>query len=399
MGKASVLMVIGFNMIFMALGFNIARVSTTAYENFIEYNDRSTALKIAQSGANMACSEISFTPNWRTGYAWTDYLGGRYKVAVSDLDSGRIKVKAESEFAEEEAVVELVLGISSFSKFAYYSVVEGSISWITGDTVRGPFHTQAKMTVAGSPTFYGKVTAKLGLTKSPSSSKPNFYGGFQKGVTIDLPSNLNPLVAAAGSGGAYFDNKDVWLDFKPDGKVVYRIGSATATPTTTTLSALAPNGVILSNNGSLHIKGVVNGKVTISATGSTGTDGMVFVDSSVTYNSNPASGASTDMLGIVADRNILIEDNANNTNVTLHASVFSRTGGVTAENHSSRPKGRLQLLGGMQQYQRGAVGTFSGSGTLASGFQKDYQYDERLYVERPPFFPTTGSYEVLSWYE
>lgn len=398
MGKSSVFLVIGFNMIFMSLGFNISRTSVSAYENFIGYHERATALKIAQSAANMACSEVSFTPNWRTGYDDVEYLGGSYSVSVSDLDSGRIQITADAEYMSETHRVQLVLGISSFSKFAYYSVVEGSISWITGDTVRGPFHTQSKMTVAGNPTFYGKVTAKMGMTKSPSSSKPNFYGGYQKGVSIDLPSNLTPLVTAASSGGAYYDNKDVWLDFKSNGQVVVRIGSATASPTTTTLAALAPNGVLMSNNGSLHIKGVINGKLTISATGSSGTDGMVFIDSSVTYNTHPSSGASSDMLGIVADRNILIEDNSNNTNVTLHASIFSRTGGVTAENYSSRPKGRLRLLGGMQQYQRGAVGTFSGT-TLASGFQKDYQYDERLYVERPPFFPTTGSYEVLSWYE
>ncbi len=399
MGKSSVFMVIGFNMIFMALGFNIARVSISGYENFIDYYDRSTALKIAQSGANMACSEISFTPNWRTGYDEVQYLGGEYTVEVTDLDSGRIQVTSDGEYLDMTARVRLVLGISSFSKFAYYSVVEGSIYWISGDTVRGPFHTQAKLSVAGNPVFYGKVTAKNGLYKNPSSSKPKFYGGFQQGVSIDLPSNLNPLIAAAQSGGAYFDNQDVWLDFKANGNVVYRLGSATATPVTTTMAALAPNGVLLANNASLHVKGVVNGRMTISATGSSGTDGQVFIDSSVVYNNDPRTTASTDLLGIVADRQVIIKDNANNQNVTLQATVFSRTAGLTAENYSSRPKGTLRLLGGIQQYQRGAVGTFSGSGTIATGFQKDYQYDERMYVDRPPFFPTTGSYEVLSWYE
>ena len=107
------------------------------------------------------------------------------------------------------------------------------------------------------------------------------------------------------------------------------------------------------------------------------------------------------MLGIVADNNVIVTDNANNSgNVNVHATVFSRSGGLTAENHNTRAAGgTLSVLGGIQQYQRGPVGTFSGSGTIATGFRKNYKYDERLYVDTPPFFPTTGSYEVLSWYE
>jgi hypothetical protein len=56
------------------------------------------------------------------------------------------------------------------------------------------------------------------------------------------------------------------------------------------------------------------------------------------------------------------------------------------------------MLGGIQQYQRGPVGTFSGS-SIVSGFRKNYRYDERLMIDSPPLYPTTGSYEVLSWYE
>jgi len=58
----------------------------------------------------------------------------------------------------------------------------------------------------------------------------------------------------------------------------------------------------------------------------------------------------------------------------------------------------LNLRGGVQEYQRGAVGMFSG-GTITHGFQKNFRYDQRLMVDLPPFYPTTGSYEILSWYE
>ncbi len=109
------------------------------------------------------------------------------------------------------------------------------------------------------------------------------------------------------------------------------------------------------------------------------------------------------MLGICCDNNVIVSDNANNDNpatgVTIQASLLCRSGGLTAENYSTRPfSGTLTLLGGVQQYQRGPVGTSSGP-SIVSGFQKNYRYDNRLMIGSPPLYPTTGTYEVLSWYE
>jgi hypothetical protein len=56
------------------------------------------------------------------------------------------------------------------------------------------------------------------------------------------------------------------------------------------------------------------------------------------------------------------------------------------------------LLGGITQNIRRAVGMFGSSGTT-SGFSKRYRYDERLMLASPPYFPGTGSYEIVSWYE
>jgi hypothetical protein len=48
------------------------------------------------------------------------------------------------------------------------------------------------------------------------------------------------------------------------------------------------------------------------------------------------------------------------------------------------------------QKKRGPVGTLSGD-TLATGYMKDYRYDARLADSPPPFYPTTGQYDVKSW--
>jgi len=406
MGRSSLIMVLGFNIMFATIGFNISNVASDAYENYIDYYNGSVARQIASSGANIAASQITFTPNWRTGYSNISFQGGKFSATVTDLSQGRIQVSVSATYNSVTCPSVLTLGLTKFSKFAYYSKIEGSIYWTTGDTVFGPFHTQDKIRISGDPVWFGKATSKNGISKDPSTSKPQFLGGYQSGVDINLPADLSGIEASAQSGGKYFNNQDIYLKLNSNGSATYRIGSWTATPATTMpLSTLAPNGVLMAHDANLHLKGVLSGQLTVSATGSSvASKGNVWIDSSVTYKNNPLTNpTSTDMLGIVCDNGIVVTDNANNNNpkkgVTIHASILSISGGLKAENYDTRPvAGTLRLLGGVQQYQRGAVGKFGGSG-MTSGFHKDYRYDDRLMIGSPPLYPTTGTYEVLSWYE
>jgi hypothetical protein len=65
---------------------------------------------------------------------------------------------------------------------------------------------------------------------------------------------------------------------------------------------------------------------------------------------------------------------------------------------SDKATGVLSLVGGIIQKKRGPVGTFNAStGTQSSGYSKNYTYDRRMAVNPPPFFPTTGNYDRLSW--
>ena len=123
------------------------------------------------------------------------------------------------------------------------------------------------------------------------------------------------------------------------------------------------------------------------------------------YNTDPISNpSSTDILGIVAQNNVLITDNsANNTDIKIQASVYAQTGGFGSENYKTRPEsGTIFLYGGITQNVRLPVGTFNNSGSknkIVSGFQKSYRYDDRLMVASPPGFPNTGQFEIVSWYE
>jgi hypothetical protein len=399
-------MVMGFNIMFAAMGYTITNVAEWGYKNYVGYYERTAAQKLAESAANMACTQIDMSPNWRAGYSNVSCMGGRYSATVTDADSGRIRLCVTATWDSVTYTDTLLMGLRQFSEYAYFSNVEGSINWASGDTVWGPFHTQATMKINGHPVFEGYTTAKNGINNATGSSSAIFLGGYKGGVNIPLPSTNSSVVKLAKSAGAYFLSKELYIQFNGNGTVTWRLNSWAGTPTTVPLATLAPNGVLADSNGNLHLKGVLSGQITVSAVqGATNGTGNVYFDSSIVYKNNPMNNvASTDLLGVVCDNNAIVSDNTNNNDptkgVTLEASILCRTGGLTAQNYDSRPiAGTLALLGGVQQYQRGAVGTLDGYGNVNHGFNKSYHYDDRLRIISPPSYPSTNSYKVLSWYE
>ena len=400
MGRSSLYLVVGFNLIFGILGFNLSRVSNEAYKNYVAYYNETQAHNIASSGANMACNELFQDATWRDGFMNVAFANGSFNVGVTDESFQRVRLNAVGTHEGKTAYISVLFGPSSFAKFAYYSVVEGGIYWGTGDTVWGPWHSETKLTVKGDPVFYGKVTTRIGLFKNPKTSDPKFYGGFESGVQVELPDNMDPLKTAAQSGGAYFHDTDVWLTFNSDGTVGFRT-TAGGSDSTVALSTFAPNGAILTYKGNLHVKGIVNGQLTIGALGSSGGGyGNVYLDDNIIYSVDPSSSSCTDLLGICAESNVVITENAaNNSDIQIQGALFCRTGGFTAENYNSRPlSGIIYLTGGIQQYQREPVGKYSGS-VLTNGFGKNIRYDNRLSDLSPPYYPTTNNLEILSWYE
>jgi hypothetical protein len=408
MGRMSLLMVMGFNMIFAAMGFDISRVSSTAYENYIWYYENTTRHNVAASAANIAASAFHVSSGNLTGSTFSNvtFFNGKISASITNISyKNRKRLVAVGEYMGDRDSIIVVLQPSSFSKFGFYTMSENGVYWITGDTCFGPFHTQGTLNISGTspgPVFKAKATSKNGIYKNPTNSTAQFQGGYQSGVNVNLPTDMNALLTGVNNapGGKFVTGKDITLRFKANGTVDYQEG--TGTVTNILLSTLAPNGVIYVDKGNLTIKGKVSGKYTVAAiTNGASGKGNVYIDSSVVYAGGNTITNTTDLLGITADQSIIIKDNSNNASpgINLAGSYYARAGSFTAENYSSgSPRGRINLFGGIQQNLRGPVGTFSG-GSIVSGYSKSYRYDTRLQTESPPAFPTTGTFEVLSWYE
>ncbi len=402
-GKASLLLVMGFSTIFMVYNANMLTTGNDSVDVFTSYYAKTNASFIAASGAHIACNNIYFTPNWNSGISNLSINGGTLNVVVTNLTSNRRQIQSISSFMGEKDTVTVVFQPSNFAKFAYYcSNMPGNLYYISGDTVWGPMHIQGKLNVSGSPVFYGKVTTKTGLKTLSSRDDPKFYGGYETGVDLTMPSDYAAAYSAASSGGRTFSNKDVWIEFNADGSLRYKEG-ASGSWVTTTVSAFAPNGVVYVDKGNLYIKGTLNGKLTLAAGVSSGTgSGNVYLEDDIVYADDPRDGSSDDMLGILASNDIVIRDNAaNRSNINIHASIFSLRGGLEAENYNRLPYcGSINLFGGLIENQAQPTGVFDPrSGRITSGFNSNFRYDERFMIEIPPSFPVTGSYEIISWLE
>jgi hypothetical protein len=426
MGRTALMLVIAFNVTFMLMGFRISAISSKAYEKYIAYQNIEQANLTMESAANIAISQAFVSGGTPDSSQVISFMGGTYTAKRTNTAPFRDQLLVTGTFNGVQSTTAIMIQSSSFSQFAFYSQTEmingNPIYWITGDICRGPLHTQDFLYVSGNPVFQGMVTTKNGVQRMNPSDNPAFNGGYKKGVDVIIPTDLTDLKykGAQAQGGEYINGLNTYVEFLKTGKVIVRTGSngwsesstAMNTGTNSTIpkcttyasvAAVAASGVLLVNNADLHVKGQLNGRITLGNVGS----GRILIDSSVVYATDPPTitnptAICDDMLGLVADNDVHISLGAENNKspqpvgLTIDASIFSRTGGFGSENYDTRAKGGvLKIIGGVQQLARDPVGTFS-NGVIQTGFQKDYDYDTRLQSQSPEGYPRLP-FQVQNW--
>ena len=196
----------------LKMSHNVLATSDNFVNNYMETLLHETAL----SAMNLAINKV-----WDqdvkndTFMVRANHCSSRVEIRQPGSDTVRVKVKTwgRGYDTEQQLFVEKSDSISAYfaynlalSKFFWFTELEGNVYWITGDTVYGPVHTNSVIKTWGSPVFYGKVTAKAGITPNPlhKSNQAKFYGGWEIGVENEIPTDMSHIVnaAVAGNGGA-----------------------------------------------------------------------------------------------------------------------------------------------------------------------------------------------------
>ena len=166
-------------------------------------------------------------------------------------------------------------------------------------------------------------------------------------------------------------------------------------------SATVPSGGILFFEDTLWVEGAVTSRITIAAgkfpeNPSTYTD--IIINGSVTYN-GVKDGSR--VIGAIAQGNILIPYSNAANNLELDGAYVAQHGRFGRRYYNS---GSYILRNNITTYGMVAsnlvpVTTWvNGSGSVIGGYQNgSSSYDPHLLYGPPPYFPTTGEYQFLSW--
>jgi hypothetical protein len=312
------------------------------------------------------------------------------------------------------------------------------ITFTTNDTVKGPLHSNdSSVLTTGSPITFGRDGKNDAFeVNGPSpgyvgSGSPVFKGHqtFMAGQMDPPPSNGALKALATG----WLFSGSTCLIFNPDATVdVYERQNWAPGRRVTCTGAFAhrlltgagapPNGVIYVQNDPTkvpttcgydkyqqYMNDAACGDVAVSGTYSANV--TVASENDTIINGNLLQKAQSDsMLGLVATGfvriyhpivNIGTRDCGNNATPTgftrvsrVDAAILSLAHSFMVDNyHCGAPEGNLTVNGAIAQAYRGVVGMGNG----ATGYIKDYNYDDRLKVREPPNFldPVKTSWRIV----
>lgn len=304
-----------------------------------------------------------------------------------------------------------------------------TISFVSGDEINGPLHTNDAVVICGKPTFGRTAGDAIEVSAPPkgwyktteangscsSTTEPKFTGTFRTNSAVLIPPATNTQLKTIAEPQFRFE-KQVRICLNGDQMTVNNsiaTGPDCTTGGTILYSGPIPeNGVVyvssstsgacsgayspfvtvypdLSECGNVFIHGSYSGQLTIAA------ENDIVVDANLTNSSEEG------MLGLIANNFIrvyhpvAIVENAQTKALTCTGNAASTPkdikidAAILAINHSfivdnydcGSSLGTLHVLGAISQKYRGAVGTSGGTGYI-----KDYVYDDRLHTITPPSF-------------
>ncbi len=310
----------------------------------------------------------------------------------------------------------------------YNSSISGSggvycnvISFISGDTIDGPLHTNDALVACGSPTFGRGPSDMIEVSSPPTgwystndiphsgsscNGNPDFVGTYVTNSPVLTPPPTNSQLASiAQSQFNYTGQVRICLSGTnmtvgtgssctgkysgaiPSNGVIY-VANGSCSTVYSPFTATYPNS---SGCGNVYVHGNYSGALTIAA------ENDIIIDGNLTRSGNG-------ILGLIANNFVRVyhdypnqtgQGNCNSSSGESYVKNIDIDAALLAINHSfivdhydcGSDLGTLSVEGAIAQKFRGPVGTFGGGGT---GYSKNYVYDDRLrYIEPPNFIEPT----------
>jgi hypothetical protein len=311
------------------------------------------------------------------------------------------------------------------------------IQWITGDRNRGPLHTNDSLLICGTPTFGRDSADKLEIGRATpidtvADGGTCTNGAIFKGVKktsaqiIEPPSSNSQLKSVATSGGGLYKGRTLirlqsdntmWVNNKgvttkvglPTNGVIYVDSDPTQGSCQPIQYPASTNYTEDAGCGNVYVSGDYSTSLTIAAANDiiiapTTTSGTI----DWTSANQDITGSNNSVLGLIANNFVRIGHKVDRTaspcknfttamdgrGLRIDAAILSLQHSFINDNYNcGKPLGDLHVTGAIAQRYRGPVGTGGG----ATGFIKDYLYDDRLRYRSPPFFlsPVDSAWSIV----
>jgi hypothetical protein len=300
-----------------------------------------------------------------------------------------------------------------------------NINFFEVDEIKGPLHTEDTAQVCGEPTF-GRNSQDLIEFKgwwvgnsTCSNNGLNVKGTLvpQKNVTtLEPPPSNSSLSTIAGK--TYTGKTTIVLTGEtmtvtnngtttsgvayPSNGVIYVANSSCGV---TTYTPYNPSYTADSGCGNVYVKGNYTKSLTIAAENDVVINGNVTTPTEEEEGQQvPSTGA---VLGLIANNFVRIyhplsgtrgnehgecgsstnKTNEDLTNPTIYAALLAVKHSVIVDNFDCGAElGSLTIYGAIAQIFRGFVSVGGSGGSIAHGYAKNYNYDDRFQVESPPSF-------------
>lgn len=246
---------------------------------------------------------------------------------------------------------------------------------------------------------------------STSAGRPIFAQGAQgqrtNQVPMEMPSVANATTYYSNIAASAHRYTGSAVAITLNGKTMTVSGSSTGTSGTLNI----PSGSAVFVNGNVSLRGVLEGALTIYATGN------VTIDNNICYaavNSTvcaPSPASTQAILGLISGQFILIQPNPDPASVPVgrvldrrvDAVLFSQSNTVYTvgwntpndwyrglqDGTATGSIPDLNLFGAVGTKYRTVFGGFNGiDGEILAGYAKNLTYDQRLSDTRPPYFIT-----------
>ncbi|MFA5061581.1 MAG: pilus assembly PilX N-terminal domain-containing protein [Patescibacteria group bacterium] len=443
-----------FVMVFGTIAFSIIVVGLAGYaisENraSLSKHNREVAFQIADAGINyyrwhLAHSQTDFYDGNGTStpgpyvHAYSDKDGnviGHFSLEIGPPPTGSTIVTVTSTGwldiqPNTKRKIKVKLGFPALTDFAFLT---GTDVWIGDDEVtHGKFHANGGIRFDGlgdAPitSAMATYTCKQYHGCGAGQVKPGIWGDGGPESYWDFPATAKDFTEVTADLAKIETNSDPdlgGLNFTPSGQQGWRLqftsssqGQVIVSKVLTTdcykakdvgdnnyfwpcidISTqesyatydMPSNGYIFVDDN-VWVDGAVKGRVVVG----TSVGKNIILNGDIIY----AAKDGTDVLGLIADQNILIPHNSPD-DLEIDAAVLAQNGAAKRYYYPGDMKTNLLIYGSVISMKIWTWSWVSGGGSITSGYRNtNSTYDANLTYGPPPGFPVGSQYNLISWQE